>query len=155
MGIEWGVYQLALSPCSHHRELRQTSSKIKRNWDRYCATDSPQGRSCDCCNLCLRWTRSLQWAGGGTIVQRTCMINLAKVLKSWTSHMKRIVFPLEQSKSSCTITAARIKNKGKFIIGAKEETRWFRNCSNKCCYPYPELVLIQTMMMTSGCTNRC
>jgi hypothetical protein len=70
-----------------------------------------------------RWTTSLQWAGGGTIVQRACMINLAKVLKSWTSHMKRIILPLEKSKSSCTITAARIKNKGKFIIGAKEETR--------------------------------
>ena len=56
------------------------------------------------------------------ILQNTWMINLAKVLKLWTSHMKRIILPLELNKSSFPVSAARIKQQ-QFIIGAKEETR--------------------------------
>jgi len=57
------------------------------------------------------------------IVQRTCMMNLAKALESWIAPMKRIILPLERSKSSFTVTAVKVRNKDKVIIGTKEEIR--------------------------------
>ena len=51
------------------------------------------------------------------------MMNLAKALESWIAPMKRIILPLERSKSSFTVTAVKVRNKDKVIIGTKEEIR--------------------------------
>ena len=76
-------------------------------------------------------------------------------LKSWIAPMKRIIIRLEKSKSSFTVTAARIEHNDKFFIGAKEATRCFKTYSDKRFYQFLELVLIQMMTMTSVCKNHC
>jgi hypothetical protein len=51
------------------------------------------------------------------------MMNLVQALKSWTALMKRIILPLERSKSSFTVTAVKINIRDEFFVGAKEEAR--------------------------------
>jgi hypothetical protein len=58
--------------------------------------------------------------------RKPCIMNLEGISKWWIVHAKPTTRLLEQSKSSFTVTAAKVENKEELFIRAKEETGCFR-----------------------------